>query len=56
MQKKEFKNLNNKNLRDYRDFDVQSDTLLLADVFENLETNVLKNMNYILLISYLHLN
>ena len=29
------KNLNNKNLVDYHDFYVQSDTLLLADVFEN---------------------
>ena len=29
------KNLNNKNLGDYHDFYVQSDTLLLTDVFEN---------------------
>ena len=29
------KNLNNKNLGDYHDFYVQSDTSLLADVFEN---------------------
>ena len=29
------KSLNNKNLGDYHDFYVQSDTLLLADVFEN---------------------
>ena len=34
--KRVFKNLNNKNLGDYHDFYVQSDTLLLADdVFEN---------------------
>ena len=33
---------------------VQSDTLLLADVFENLETSVLKYMNSILLIFYHH--
>ena len=33
--KRVFKNLNNKNLRDYHDLYVQSDTLLLADVFEN---------------------
>ena len=30
-----FKNLNNKNLGDYNDFHVQSDTVLLAGVFEN---------------------
>ena len=30
-----FKNLSNKNLGDYHDFYVHSDTLLLADVFEN---------------------
>ena len=33
--KRVFKNLSNKNLGDYRDLYVQSDTLLLADVFEN---------------------
>ena len=33
--KRVFKNLNNKNLGDYHDLYVQSDTLLLADVFEN---------------------
>ena len=33
--KRVFKSLNNKNLGDYHDFYVQSDTLLLADVFEN---------------------
>ena len=31
--KREFKNLNNKNLGNYHDLYVQSDTLLLADVF-----------------------
>ena len=30
-----FKNFNNKNLGDYHDLHVQSDALLLADVFEN---------------------
>ena len=33
--KRVFKNLNNKNLGDYHNLYVQSDTLLLADVFEN---------------------
>ena len=33
--KRVFKSLNNKNLGDYHDLYVQSDTLLLADVFEN---------------------
>ena len=33
--KKVFKNFNNKNLCDYRDLYVQSNTLLLAYVFEN---------------------
>ena len=32
--KRVFKNLNNKNLGDYHDLHVQSDTLLLSDVFE----------------------
>ena len=42
--KRVFKNLNNKNLGDYHDLYVQSDTLLLADVFEILETCVLEYM------------
>ena len=33
--KKVFKNFNNKSLGDYHDLYVQSDTLLLADAFEN---------------------
>ena len=33
--KRVFKNLNYKNLDDYHDLCVQSDTLLVADVFEN---------------------
>ena len=33
--KRVFKNLKNKNLGDYHDLHVQSDTLFLADVFEN---------------------
>ena len=32
----------------------QCNTLLLADVFKNLETHVLKYMDLILLISFLH--
>ena len=35
--KRVLKNLNNKNLGDYHDLYVQSDTLLLADVFENFK-------------------
>ena len=35
--KKVFKSLNNKNLEDYHALYVQSDTLLLADVFENFK-------------------
>ena len=37
-----FKNLNNKNLGDYHDMYVQSDTLLLADVFENFRNMCIK--------------
>ena len=37
--KKVFRNLNNKNLGHYHDLYVQSDTLLLADVFENFRNN-----------------
>ena len=43
-----------KNLGGYHDLCVQSDTLLLADVFETLEISVLKYMNLILLIFCLH--
>ena len=35
MQKEYLKNFNNKNVGDYNDLYVQSDTLFLADVFEN---------------------
>ena len=37
-----FKSLINKNLGDYHDLYVQSDTLLLADVFENFINNCVK--------------
>ena len=37
-----FKNLNNKNLGDYHDSYVQSDTLLLAEVFENFRNTCIK--------------
>ena len=37
-----FKNLFNKNLGDYHDLCVQSDTLLLADVFENFRNMCIK--------------
>ena len=35
--KRVFKNFNNNNLGDYHNLYVQSDTLLLADVFENFK-------------------
>ena len=37
-----FKNLNNKNLGDYHDLYVQSDTLLLADVFGNFRNKCIE--------------
>ena len=40
--KRVFKNLSNKNLSDYHDLYVQSDTLLLADVFENFRNMSIK--------------
>ena len=40
--KRVFKNLNNKNLGDYHDLYVQSDTLLLADVFENFRNKFIE--------------
>ena len=36
------KNLNNKNLDNYHDLYVQSDTLLLADVFENFRNKCIE--------------
>ena len=40
--KKVFKNFNNKNLSDYLDLYDQSDTLLLADVFENFRNKCIE--------------
>ena len=40
--KRVFKNLSNRNLGDYHDLYVQSDTLLLADVFENFRNKCIK--------------
>ena len=40
--KKVFKNFNNKNLVDYHDLYVQSDTLLLVDVFEKFRNKCIK--------------
>ena len=40
--KRVFKNFNNKNLGDYHDLYVQSDTLLVADVFENFRNMCIK--------------
>ena len=40
--KRVFKSLINKNLGDYHDFYPQSDTLLLADVFENFRNMCIK--------------
>ena len=40
--KRVFKSYNNKNLGDYHEFYVQSDTLLLADVFENFTNMCIK--------------
>ena len=40
--KRVFKNLSNNNLGDYHDLYVQSDTLLLADLFENFRNMCIK--------------
>ena len=42
MQKRVFKSLDNKYLGDYHDLYVQSDTLLLADIFENFRNMCIK--------------
>ena len=43
-----------KNLGEYHNLYVQSDTLFLADVFKNFQNNVLKYMNMTLLVFLLH--
>ena len=45
-----------RNLGEYHDLYVQTNTALLADFFEKFRKCVLKNINLILLISYLHLD
>ena len=40
--KKVFKNFNNKNLGDYHDLYVQSDTLLLGDIFEHFRNKYIE--------------
>ena len=54
--KRVFEYLINKNLGDYHDLYVQSDTFGLQTFLKILETCVLKYMNLILLIFYLHLD
>ena len=42
IQKRVFKNINNKNIGDYHDWYVRSNALLLADVFENFRNKCIK--------------
>ena len=42
LEKRVFKEFNNKNLGDYHDLYVQSDTLLLADVFQNFKNKCIE--------------
>ena len=53
---KVFESFKLKNLGEYHDLYVQSDTLLLADVFKNFRNKLLKYLNLILLIVYLLLD
>ena len=53
---KVFEEFKLKNLGEYHDLYVQADTLLLVVFLKNLEINVLKYTNIILLIFYQHLD
>ena len=53
---KVFEEFKLKKLGEYHNLYFQSDTLLLADVFESFKNNALKYMNLVLLIFYLHLD
>ena len=53
---KVFKEFNIKNLDESHDLYFQSDTLLLADGFENFRNTCIQYVNLILLIFYLHLD
>ena len=54
--KRVFKEYNNNNLGDYHDLYVQSDTLLLADVFENFRNKCIEIYELDLALFYLHLD
>ena len=54
--KRVLKNLNKKNPGDYHDLYVQSDTLLIADVFEIFRNKCIEIYELVLLISYLYLD
>ena len=53
---KVFKEFKLKNLVEYHDLFVQSDTLLVSDVFENFKNKCIKIYELDLLIFYLHLD
>ena len=54
--KRAFKSFNNTNIGDCHDLYMQSDTLLLADVFENFRNKCIEIYELLLLIFYLHLD
>ena len=54
--KREFKIFNNKNIGDYYDLYVQSDTLLLAHVFENFRNKCIEIYEHDPAHFYLHLD